>query len=72
MQLELGDIDVIEYEVREKELMQRLREAREWRVELGMEKEWAPLEFRGPSEDPPPPSPPPSSPPAPEPDSSSS
>jgi hypothetical protein len=48
MQLELGDIDVAEYEAREKELMERLRDAREWRVELGMEKEWAPLEFRAP------------------------
>ena len=66
MQLELGDIDMIEYEVREQELMRRLREARKWRVELGMEEEWAPLEFR----DPPPP--PPTSPPTSEPDSSSS
>jgi len=82
MQLELGDIDVIEYEVREQELMRRLREARKWRVELGMEKEWAPLEFRGEGEPPadaPPASSgpddwptPPSSPPTPEPDSSSS
>ena len=84
MQLELGDIDVVEYDVLEQELMRRLREARKWRVELGMEKEWAPLEFRGQNEDEPPPDAPPSSsesddwptppssPPTPEPDSSSS
>ena len=46
MQLEIGDIDEAEYEARERELMGRLRDARAWRVELGMEKEWAPLEFR--------------------------
>ena len=46
MELELGDIDVEEHGRREAELMQRLREAREWRTKLGMEEEWAPLEFR--------------------------
>ena len=46
MELELGDIDVEEHGRREAELMQRLRETREWRTKLGMEEEWAPLEFR--------------------------
>jgi hypothetical protein len=35
MQLELGDIDDAEYARREAELMQRLREIREWRERLG-------------------------------------
>ncbi len=35
MQLELGDIDDAEYLRREGELMQRLREIREWRERLG-------------------------------------
>ena len=35
MQLELGDIDEEEYVRREAELMQRLREVREWRERLG-------------------------------------
>lgn len=35
MQLELGDIDEAEYVRREGELMQRLREIREWRERLG-------------------------------------
>jgi hypothetical protein len=35
MQLELGDIDEPEYLRREAELMQRLREIREWRERLG-------------------------------------
>jgi hypothetical protein len=35
MQLELGDIDDAEYMRREPELMQRLREIREWRERLG-------------------------------------
>ena len=35
MQLELGDIDDAEYVRREAELMQRLREIREWRERLG-------------------------------------
>lgn len=36
LQLELGDIDDTEYTVREAELMQRLREIRDWREKLGM------------------------------------
>src|SRR5918999_52020 len=35
MQLELGDIEEAEYARREAELMQRLREIREWRERLG-------------------------------------
>ena len=45
MQLELGDIDEAEYDAREAELMARLRDAREWRNKLGMEKQWTPLSF---------------------------
>lgn len=36
LQLELGDIDEEEYARREAELMQRLREIREWREHFGM------------------------------------
>lgn len=35
MLLELGDIDDAEYVLRERELMARLREVREWREKLG-------------------------------------
>jgi hypothetical protein len=35
LQLELGDVDEEEYVRREAELMQRLREIREWRERLG-------------------------------------
>ena len=36
LELEGGDIDDDEYLVREKAIMQRLREVREWREQLGM------------------------------------
>ena len=36
MQLEMGEIDDPEYVRREAEIMQRLREVREWREKLGM------------------------------------
>ncbi len=36
LELEAGDIDDDEYLVREKAIMQRLREVREWREKLGM------------------------------------
>jgi hypothetical protein len=36
LQLELGDLDDDEYLVREAELMQQLREIRQWREEFGM------------------------------------
>lgn len=45
MELELGSIDDAEYQRREAEIMERLREARAWRTRLGMEEEWAPLSF---------------------------
>jgi hypothetical protein len=46
MELELGDIDVEEHRTREAELMQQMRETREWRQKLGMEEPWAPLGVR--------------------------
>jgi hypothetical protein len=46
MELEAGEIGLEEHGRREAELMQRLRDAREWRTKLGMEDEWAPLEVR--------------------------
>lgn len=36
LQLELGDIDDAQYLAREAELMQQLREVRQWREEFGM------------------------------------
>lgn len=36
LELEAGDIDDDEYLAREKAIMQRLREVREWREKLGM------------------------------------
>jgi hypothetical protein len=36
LQLETGEIDDAEYLRREKEIMQRFREVREWREKLGM------------------------------------
>jgi len=36
MELEMGDIDDAEYVRRETEIMQRLREVREWREKYGM------------------------------------
>jgi hypothetical protein len=36
MQLEMGEIDDAEYMRREPEIMQRLREVREWREKFGM------------------------------------
>lgn len=47
MELELGSIDDEEYERREAEIMERLREVRSWRRKLGLEEEWAPLDFKG-------------------------
>jgi hypothetical protein len=45
MELELEVIDEPDYLRREAEIMERLREAREWRKRFGMEDEWAPLGF---------------------------
>jgi hypothetical protein len=36
LQLEMGEIDDAEYVRRESEIMQRLRDVREWREKLGM------------------------------------
>src|SRR3954471_24836560 len=43
MQLELGEIDDAEYTRRETELMQRLREVREWREKFGMSTSGGPV-----------------------------
>jgi hypothetical protein len=43
MQLEMGEIDDAEYVKREAEIMQRLREVREWREKLGMSTSGGPV-----------------------------
>lgn len=43
MQLELGEIDDNEYVRREAEIMQRLREVREWREKFGMSTSGGPV-----------------------------
>jgi len=43
MQLELGEIDDDEYVRREAEIMQRLREVREWREKFGMSTSGGPV-----------------------------
>lgn len=43
LQLELGEIDDAEYVRRERELMDRLREVREWREHFGMEVSGGPV-----------------------------
>jgi hypothetical protein len=48
MELELGELDEAEYEERESRLIEQLKEARAWRVRLGMEEEWAPMGFASP------------------------
>ena len=45
MELELELVDEEEYARREAEIMQRFREAREWRTRFGIEEPWAPLGF---------------------------
>lgn len=45
MELELGEIDEAVYAERESRLIERLKEARAWRVRLGLEEEWAPMGF---------------------------
>ena len=47
MELELELIDEEDYQRREADIMQRFREAREWRTHFGMEEPWAPLGFAG-------------------------
>ena len=43
MQLEMGEVDDAEYGRREAELMQRLREVREWRERFGMSTSGGPV-----------------------------
>jgi Gas vesicle protein G len=43
MQLEMGEIDDAEYVKREAEIMQRLRDVREWREKLGMSTSGGPV-----------------------------
>ena len=43
MQLEMGEIDDAEYVRREAEIMQRLREVREWREQYGMSTSGGPV-----------------------------
>jgi hypothetical protein len=43
MQLEMGEIDDAEYVRREAEIMQRLREVREWREQYGMSRSGGPV-----------------------------
>ena len=47
MQLEVGEIDDAEYVRREAEVMQRLREVREWRQKLGMSTGGGPVRVAG-------------------------
>jgi hypothetical protein len=51
MQLEMGEIDDSEYVRREAEIMQRLREVREWREKLGMATSGGPVRVAGDEED---------------------
>jgi hypothetical protein len=43
LQLEMGEIDEAEYVRREAEIMQRLREVREWREQYGMSTSGGPV-----------------------------
>jgi gas vesicle protein GvpG len=43
MQLEMGEIDDAEYVKRETEIMQRLRDVRDWREKLGMSTSGGPV-----------------------------
>jgi hypothetical protein len=47
MQLEMGEIDDSEYVRREAEIMQRLREVREWREKFGMSTSGGPVRVAG-------------------------
>ncbi|HZE07449.1 MAG TPA: gas vesicle protein GvpG [Gemmatimonadaceae bacterium] len=47
MQLEMGEIDDPEYVRREAEIMQRLREVREWREKFGMSMSGGPVRVAG-------------------------
>jgi hypothetical protein len=52
MELELGEIDDDEYVRREMELMQRLRDVRNWREQYGMGMAGGPVQVRREQEDP--------------------
>lgn len=47
MELEMGEIDDAEYVKREAEIMQRLREVREWREKYGMSTGGGPVRVAG-------------------------
>lgn len=47
LQLEMGEIDDEEYVRREKEIMERLREVREWRERFGMSTSGGPVRVAG-------------------------
>jgi hypothetical protein len=47
MRLEMGEIDDAEYVREEAEIMQRLREVREWREKLGMSIGGGPVRVAG-------------------------
>ena len=47
MQLEMGEIDDAQYVEREAEIMQRLREVREWREQYGMGTSGGPVRVAG-------------------------
>src|SRR5690349_8017022 len=51
LQLEVGDIDDAEYVAREAQLMQRLREVREWRERLGKPTSGGPVRVSRENED---------------------
>ena len=50
MELEMGEIDDAEYVKREAEIMQRLREVREWREKYGMSIGGGPVRVAGENE----------------------
>jgi hypothetical protein len=47
LQLEMGEIDDAEYVRREQEIMERLREVREWRERFGMATSGGPVRVAG-------------------------
>jgi len=51
LQLEMGEIDDQEYVRREAEIMDRLREVREWRERFGMSTSGGPVRVAGEDED---------------------
>jgi hypothetical protein len=51
LQLEMGEIDDAEYVRREQEIMERLREVREWRERFGMSTSGGPVRVAGESDE---------------------